>query len=103
MVMPSATFRTSMGSAPHNRIEWAWTESLAVARPGTTYRVSRIPSSLAREHCAQLGCAEGDTLQCTGNGGQAIVLERPDGRRIVLQRVLAWYVQAEICALGGAQ
>ena len=102
MVMPSTAFRTSMGEAA-SRIEWAWTESLAVARPGTVYRIARIPVSLAREHCAKRGCSEGDTFICEGNGGGSLVLQREDGRRIVLDKVLAWYVQAEVFSPGGAQ
>jgi hypothetical protein len=103
MVMPSTQFRTSMGDTPSSAIEWAWTEALAVARPGTSYRLARIPFSIAREQCAKLGCAEGDCLVCKGNGGGMLVLERDDGRRIVLNRVLAWYIQAEVCSPGGSQ
>jgi hypothetical protein len=103
MVVPSTTFRMSRTEAPANRIEWAWTEALAVARPGTTYRIARIPFSIAREQCTTLGCGEGDTVTCRGNGGGSLVLERPDGRKVVLHRMLAWYVQAEVCAPGGAQ
>ena len=103
MVMPGMMFRRSMGGTGSSRIEWAWTESLAMARPGSTYRVVRIPVSLAREQCTRLGCAEGDCLTCTGNDGGTVILLRADGRRIVLQRVLAWYVQAELCPLGPSQ
>jgi hypothetical protein len=102
MVIPVATYRVSR-HAPPPELEWNWTEALAMARPGTTYRVSRIPFSLAREHCEKLGCAEGEVLTCTGNGGEMLVLHRADGRKVLLDRQLAWFIQAERLTAGQQQ
>ena len=74
---------------------WRWTEALAMARPGGRYRRAAIRSSLARERCQELGCGEGETLVCTKNGHGVVALEGSDGRRVLLERGLAWFVQAE--------
>lgn len=101
MVMPSGEFRVSMGVPAAHEIEWAWTESLAMARPGMTYRIAQIPLSAARARCAKLGCDEGQVVRCTGNGGGMVVLERPDGQRVLVENYVASFVQAELCVLGG--
>jgi hypothetical protein len=96
-------FRLAMVGEDVRTLPWAWTESLAVARPGASYRVSSIPTSIARDHCGRAGCREGELLTCTSNTGGTVVLERADGRKLLLTRRLAWYVQAEICEMGGAR
>jgi hypothetical protein len=82
---------------------WQWTEALAMARPGAAYRVASIPFSLARSRCAELGCAEGETYVCAENHGGTLVLRRADGRNLMLERQLAWFIQAEIYSPGGPQ
>jgi hypothetical protein len=82
---------------------WQWTEALATARPGARYRVARIPFSLARARCAQLGCSEGQVFTCRANAGGTLVLEGPEGRRVILERELAWFIQAEVHSPGGSQ
>ena len=101
MVMPTTVYRLSMPSSEAGRIEWAWTEALAMARPGTSYRITRVPFTLAQESCRKLGCAEGEVLRCTGNGGGNLVLERADGSRVVVDRAIAWFIQVEVSSAGG--
>jgi hypothetical protein len=75
-----------------------WTDALAIARPGGRYRLATIRSSLARARCRELGCAEGETVTCVGNGAGLVRLEAGDGRTVALERTLAWFVEAQAAA-----
>ena len=86
-----ASRRRLAATRPH----WSWAESLAVARPGMRYRVTEIIYSLVRDRCEELGINRGDEISCLELHGRALELERTDGRRVVLERDYAWFVQVD--------
>jgi hypothetical protein len=77
---------------------WPWTETLATARPGSRYRLARIPFSISQSRCRELGCTEGATVTCTANGAGRVQFRADDGREAVLEREVAWFVHAEAVA-----
>ena len=100
MVMPTAKSGTLTEARASPGLAWSWTNTLATARPGNSYRVARIPASLSRESCATLGCVEGEVITCTGNRGGLLTFTRADGSEVAIERTLAWHIQAEPCADG---
>ena len=75
--------------------EYSWTDALALATPGTQYRITQLGVTTARDRCRNLGLQQGDELVCVDNRRSAVHLARPDGLRVTLERDHAWFVQVE--------
>lgn len=95
MVLHDGPLPTLGIEEPAGGRRWHWTDSLAMALPGRRYRLLDVRSSIARDRCHALGFEVGDVLECAGNRAGVVVLERADGRRITLERDLAWFIGAE--------
>ena len=77
---------------------WQWTDALATARPGSQYRIAQILLSLVRARCGELGCEIGQLFTCLANRGGKVTLLRSDGRKVLVEGELAWYVRTELYA-----
>jgi hypothetical protein len=60
------------------------------------YRLVRIPFSVSRHRCGELGCSEGEIVTCTANADGVVRLRAVDGTQLVVERKVAWFVQVEV-------
>jgi len=70
--------------------------ALASAKRGSRYRIRQFVFAMVRDRCAELGLRVGDEVECIGNRSWAVHLERSDGRRVILDRDDAWFVEVEL-------
>ena len=88
--------RTERRTEPFSQTEPAWwLRTLATARPGERCRVTSLVFSLVRDHCRELGFGENDVILCLGNGRDHVALRRPDGKKVLLEREYAWFVEVQ--------
>jgi hypothetical protein len=73
-----------------------WERALASAKPGARYRIIQLVFAMVRDQCRELGLGEGDEVECVENRSWSLLLERSDGRKVVLQRDYAWFVQVDL-------
>jgi len=75
--------------------------ALASAKRGSRYRITQLVFAMVRDHCAELGLRVGDEVDCIDNRSWALHLERSDGRRVILDRDYAWFVEVELVHVPG--
>jgi hypothetical protein len=71
-------------------------QSLASAHPGQLLRIQRILFGGLRSLCAEQGVGEGDLVVWLGQEPAAIRLATADGRRILLRREWAPFIQVSL-------
>ena len=95
MTTPEARSPSAASPMSASLHEWSWVASLAAARPGQRYRVTRTLFSLVKERCRELGCADGAELTCDANGGGRVGFSTASGGQKWIERNFAWFVQVE--------
>jgi hypothetical protein len=66
--------------------------SLADVRPGDVVEIVEILFEMVRNHCWELGIVEGDVYECVHLDREEIVLARPRGGQVAVERHCARFV-----------
>jgi hypothetical protein len=66
--------------------------SLADVRPGDVVEIVEILFEMVRNHCWELGIVEGDVYECVHLDREEIVLARPRGGQVAVERHCARFI-----------